>query len=376
MRQDEASESILVEDLTGQSDVAGFDSASYLLFKLDTVTSSSPKDLLTMNFKSLHNSGVLMHMEGNHGHTVSLELLKGKLFIHLRKGNFHIEVSLGSLLDDQHWHLVSIERLRGHVNFTVDKSTQQLQLPDHLSHFEINEGNVTFACSEAVDVPVTFDSSESFLQLLWTSTRDTLSVGLQFRTWNKAGLLMTFDLHHQAGTLWVYLSEARARMQVHKAGRLMADITAAQDLRAANRLRNDAWLQNHRRSLRRDPASDPPASLPLYSLLQRALACALITFNSLIGASASGDFRPHLYFLKRGKLSLSCLLGLPHYFCKWNESVCPALEGALRVTANTVGGARSHGALSTATALTPATEEPRAIAVRKQHLFILLEFNL
>lgn len=41
------------------------------------------------------------------------------------------------------------------------------------------------------------------------------------------------------------------------------------------------------------------------------------------------DFRPHLYFLKRGKLSLSCLLGLPHYFCKWNESVCPALEGEL-----------------------------------------------
>lgn len=70
-----------------ESDVAGFDSASYLLFKLDTVTSSSPKDLLTMNFKSLHNSGVLMHMEGNHGHTVSLELLKGKLFIHLRKGS-------------------------------------------------------------------------------------------------------------------------------------------------------------------------------------------------------------------------------------------------------------------------------------------------
>ncbi|XP_058268680.1 contactin-associated protein-like 4 isoform X3 [Hemibagrus wyckioides] len=87
-------------------------------------------------------------------------------------------------------------------------------------------GNVTFACLEAVDVPVTFASSESFLQLPWTSTSDTVSVGLQFRTWNKAGLLMTFDLHHQAGTLWVYLSEARARMQVHKAGRVMADLTA------------------------------------------------------------------------------------------------------------------------------------------------------
>lgn len=77
-------------------------------------------------------------------------------------------------------------------------------------------------------MPVTFASSESFLQLPWTSTSDIMSVGLQFRTWNKAGLLMTFDLHHQAGTLWVYLSEARARMQVHKAGRVMADLTAGQ----------------------------------------------------------------------------------------------------------------------------------------------------
>lgn len=69
-----------------ESDVASFDGASYMFFKLDAVTSPSPKDLLTMNFKTLHNSGVVMHMEGNHGHTLTLELLKGKLFIRLRKG--------------------------------------------------------------------------------------------------------------------------------------------------------------------------------------------------------------------------------------------------------------------------------------------------
>lgn len=75
-------------------------------------------------------------------------------------------------------------------------------------------------------MPLTFASPESFLQLPWTLTRDTFSVGLQFRTWNKVGLLMTFDLQHQAEKLWVYLSEARARLQVHKAGRIMVDITA------------------------------------------------------------------------------------------------------------------------------------------------------
>ncbi|XP_036451045.1 contactin-associated protein-like 5 [Colossoma macropomum] len=264
-----------------KSDVASFDGAGYLLFRSDPAPSLSAKDLLTMNFKSLHHSGILVHMEGQHGHTLTLELLKGKLFLHLRKGrgtsgDFHTMVSLGSLLDDQHWHHISIERLRGHVNFTVDKNTQRLQLPEHQSHFEINEisfggvsavgaqrdhsrrnfhgclenvlynginvieqakekqvsvmGNITFVCSEAVDVPVTFASPESFLQLPWAVSRDSASVSLQFRTWNKAGLLMTFDLQHQAGALWLYLSEAKARLQIQKAGRVMVDITAGSGL--------------------------------------------------------------------------------------------------------------------------------------------------
>ncbi|XP_062870599.1 contactin-associated protein-like 4 isoform X2 [Trichomycterus rosablanca] len=249
-----------------KSNIARFDGSSYLL--LNPTTNPQPKDLLTMNFKTVHNSGVLMHMEGKHGHTVTLELIKGKLFLHLRKGYFHTGAALGSLLDDQHWHHVSIEQHQGHFNFTVDKTTQQLQLPEHQGHFEMNEisfggvsavrtsensrrkfhgclenvlynnvnvielakekrltikGNITFSCLEDVDVPVTFSSSESFLQLPWTSARDSMSLRLQFRTWNKAGLIITFDLQHQEGTLWVYLSEGRMRMQIYKAGRVMAD---------------------------------------------------------------------------------------------------------------------------------------------------------
>ncbi|KAL0183135.1 hypothetical protein M9458_022510, partial [Cirrhinus mrigala] len=49
---------------------------------------------------------------------------------------------------------------------------------------------------------------------------------LEKATWNKAGLLMTFDLQHNGGTLWLYLSEARARLQIHKSGRILTDVTA------------------------------------------------------------------------------------------------------------------------------------------------------
>ncbi|XP_049324954.1 contactin-associated protein-like 5 isoform X2 [Astyanax mexicanus] len=264
-----------------KSDVASFDGTSYLLFSFDPPPGPSAKDLLTANFKSVHHSGILIHMEDQHGHALTLELLKGKLFLHLRKGkgtagDFHTTASLGSLLDDQHWHHISIERLRGHVNFTVDKNTQRLQLPEHQSHFQINQisfggvsavgaqrdhskrnfhgclenllyngvnvvelakekkvsavGNVSFTCAEAVEVPLTFASPDSFLQLPWAVSRDSVSLSLQFRTWNRGGLLMTSELQHQAGTLWIYLSDARIRLQIHKAGRIVVDITAGSAL--------------------------------------------------------------------------------------------------------------------------------------------------
>lgn len=47
-------------------------------------------------------------------------------------------VSLGSLLDDQHWHHVKLERLSTHLNLTVDKNTLQVQIPADLSHWHIH----------------------------------------------------------------------------------------------------------------------------------------------------------------------------------------------------------------------------------------------
>ncbi|XP_052463585.1 contactin-associated protein-like 4 isoform X1 [Carassius gibelio] len=261
-----------------KSDVVGFDGSAHLLFRPDPSTTPANRDVLSMNFKTLLNSGTLVHMEERSGHTLTLELFRGKLILQFRNGrgssaDVHPTlVSLGSLLDDQHWHHVSVERTRGLVNFTVDKSSQQFQLPESWSHSEINEisfggtsaaglqkshsrrnfqgclenvlyndisvmeraeekqGNVSLTCAESIDVPVTFASPGSFLALPWVTGEESVSVALQFRTWNKAGLLMTFDLKHNAGTLWLYLSEARARLQIQKTGRIMIDITAGAGL--------------------------------------------------------------------------------------------------------------------------------------------------
>uniref|UniRef100_A0A8B9K2X8 Contactin associated protein like 3 n=1 Tax=Astyanax mexicanus TaxID=7994 RepID=A0A8B9K2X8_ASTMX len=233
-----------------KSDVASFDGTSYLLFSFDPPPGPSAKDLLTANFKSVHHSGILIHMEDQHGHALTLELLKGKLFLHLRKAIitsrlcsslagtklcsfmslllFFHKISFGgvSAVGAQRDH--SKRNFHGCLENLLYNGVNVVELAKEKKVSAV--GNLSFTCAEAVEVPLTFASPDSFLQLPWAVSRDSVSLSLQFRTWNRGGLLMTSELQHQAGTLWIYLSDARIRLQIHKAGRIVVDITAGSAL--------------------------------------------------------------------------------------------------------------------------------------------------
>lgn len=92
------------------------------------------------------------------------------------------------------------------------------------------QGNVTFSCAEPLSVSLTFSDSHSFLQLPGPTSWSlgAVSVALQFRTWNKAGLLLIFDLPRQEGVVCLYLSEARLRLQISKADRALLELSAGQ----------------------------------------------------------------------------------------------------------------------------------------------------
>lgn len=45
-------------------------------------------------------------------------------------------VSLGSLLDDQHWHHVAVEHHGTNLNLTVDRSTLWVQIPARFTHWD------------------------------------------------------------------------------------------------------------------------------------------------------------------------------------------------------------------------------------------------
>lgn len=85
---------------------------------------------------------------------------------------------------------------------------------------------MTFSCVEPVFVAVTFPSPLSFLWLPVTQPSSLgTSVGLQFRTWNEAGLLLTFDLMNRGGVVWLLLSKARLHLQILKAGRVQLEVS-------------------------------------------------------------------------------------------------------------------------------------------------------
>uniref|UniRef100_A0A8C6NNF0 Contactin associated protein like 3 n=1 Tax=Nothobranchius furzeri TaxID=105023 RepID=A0A8C6NNF0_NOTFU len=264
------------------SDVVSLDGHSSLCFRLSPMQMSSRS--LFVKFKSMKNSGVLLHTEGQNDHSLTLELNEGRLLLLLRKGrslplSSPHTVSLSSLLDDQHWHRVAVEHRSNHLNLTVDKSTMRVDLEflladvvlvvflqmhvgadqssnrnfhgclENLVYNGLNlvelakhkdprvDGNVTFSCSEPVFVAVTFTGPRSLLILPGGSDPPSVggSVRLQFRTWNKEGLLLTYDLPKREGTVWLYLSQASLHLQVHKPDR------APLELRAGSALSDGQW---------------------------------------------------------------------------------------------------------------------------------------
>ncbi|KAF7241927.1 Contactin-associated protein-like 5, partial [Varanus komodoensis] len=198
----------------------------------------------------------------------------------LRFSNSHTSVTLGSLLDDQHWHSVLIERSNKQVNFTVDKHVQHFRTKGDSDDLNIDYelsfggipvpgkpgtflkknfhgcienlyyngvniidlakrrkpqiyivGNVTFACSEPQITPITFDSSNSsYLLLPGTPQLDGLSVSFQFRTWNKDGLLLSTELSENSGSLLLYLQHGRITLIIQKAAEKYVAISAGSNL--------------------------------------------------------------------------------------------------------------------------------------------------
>ncbi|XP_054514823.1 contactin-associated protein-like 3 isoform X9 [Pan troglodytes] len=269
-----------------KSEVVYFDGQSALLYTLDKKPLKPIRDVISLKFKAMQSNGILLHREGQHGNHITLELIKGKLVFFLNSGNAKlpstiapVTLTLGSLLDDQHWHSVLIELLDTQVNFTVDKHTHHFQAKGDSSYLDLNfeisfggiptpgrsraftrksfhgclenlyyngvdvtelakkhkpqilmMGNVSFSCPQPQTVPVTFLSSRSYLALPGNSGEDKVSVTFQFRTWNRAGHLLFGELRRGSGSFVLFLKDGKLKLSLFQPGQSPRNVTAGAGL--------------------------------------------------------------------------------------------------------------------------------------------------
>ncbi|XP_034741302.1 contactin-associated protein-like 5 [Etheostoma cragini] len=307
-----------------KSYVADFDGRSSLLYRFNQKSMSTVKDVISLRFKSHQAEGVLLHGEGQRGDYITLELHRGRLDLYLnlddsrqRFSSGRVAVTVGSLLDDQQWHSVHIERFNKQVNLTVDSYTQHFQtngeghslevdyelsfggipLPgkpgtflrknfhgcmENLYYNGINiidlakrrkpqihsVGNVTFSCSQPQLVSCTFlSSSSSFLSLpSAASATGGFSVRFQFRTWNPDGLLLSVQLNPEPRRLELQISNRRLQLTLHSSRQPKAEVSVGP--RVSDGLWHSVSLNTRNLQITLAVDSEPSSSIELWEELE------------------------------------------------------------------------------------------------------------
>ncbi|XP_034717475.1 contactin-associated protein-like 2a isoform X2 [Etheostoma cragini] len=271
--------------------VINFDGQGVISYRFKVKKMKIIKDVIGLRFKTSESEGVILHGEGQQGDYITLELRKAKLLLQINLGSNqygsilgHTSVTTGSLLDDNHWHSVVIERYRRNVNFTLDRHTQHFRTNGEFDHldldYELSFGgmpysgkpvgggrknfkgcmesinyngdnitdlarrkkldtssfrNLSFSCVETHTFPVFFNAT-SFLQLPGRANHNTISVSFQFRTWNPDGLLFFSNLDD--GTLEISLEDSKVAVHINVT---KATINNRVDLSSGSGLNDGQW---------------------------------------------------------------------------------------------------------------------------------------
>ncbi|XP_078080416.1 contactin-associated protein 1 isoform X2 [Mustelus asterias] len=273
------------------SDVVAFDGNSSLSYRFQNTTTRTLFDSISFNFKTMAQDGVLLHSEGEEGDYITVQLQGAKLLFHINLGSSNIHsvsgetsITMGSLLNDQHWHMVEIERYGQDVNFTLDGHVERVHTNGDFDHLNLDLmiyfgglipterlrlvdkpnfqgcmenimynnisvidlargrhsqtqslGNVQFRCREFLYkdkpyYPITFATPTSFIQVPGLPMQNQLSVNFTFRSLDTSGLLLFSNFSEGVGWLEMGLSEGQINISFQQTGKKRLEFAAGYNL--------------------------------------------------------------------------------------------------------------------------------------------------
>jgi len=243
---------------------AYFDGHSSITYDIsgDMQYIQSRNDSLKFRFRTSTANGLLFFADGNQGDYIILELLRGRLHLNMDLGSTanvsgDTTMRVGSLLDDNQWHDIEINRTDRLLQFNVDRLTLanytlgdfiQLDLDKKIylggldnflqpgkrlitrqnftgcmenvwfnymniikdarmnqPRYAIN-GAVQFgACMLGSVIPFTFPSVASYLAIP-EPTDSRVRASFDFRSYNRDGLMFMVNLNPSPGQIWVIIN--------------------------------------------------------------------------------------------------------------------------------------------------------------------------
>lgn len=123
-----------------EAEVLGFDGQSMILLNLRKKQIDAYEGHLQFRFRTSHADGSLLYATGEEGDTMAIQLLNNKLIYSVNLGgkNEIQNISAGSLLDDNTWHDVSIDRLGRNVVLSVDRVVVKRKLDGDFERLNLN----------------------------------------------------------------------------------------------------------------------------------------------------------------------------------------------------------------------------------------------
>lgn len=131
---------IQVSGCAYSAEVLGFDGQSMILLNLRKRRIDAIEDHLQFRFRTSHADANLLHATGDEGDLMTVQLINNKLiyFVDLDGSGKVQNITAGSLLDDNTWHDVAIDRYGKDVILSVDRVVVKRRLSGDFVRLNLN----------------------------------------------------------------------------------------------------------------------------------------------------------------------------------------------------------------------------------------------